>query len=78
MTVSCNAPEKYEKFRVKQVSYASGTAATIECNAGEDVAVEARIPGSNEACLLPSVWSNVGTIEGSKWLHLFVNTGGDN
>ena len=76
VNVSCNAPEKYEKFRIKQVNYVSGTAATIESNAGDDVAVEARIPGSNEACLLPSVWSNAATIEGSKWLHLFVDTEG--
>ena len=45
---------------------------TISIPAGADVALSVRTPGSNDARVLPSRWSDVATIKASEWIYLNV------
>lgn len=45
---------------------------TISIPAGADVALSVRTPGSNDARVLPSGWSDVATIKASEWIYLNV------
>ena len=76
VTITCTNPSKYWGIRVAGEDYpmyqSENGVFTVSVPVGEDVTVEARLPGSDAEKLLPSLWSVVGTIPASQWFSFSV------
>ena len=74
VTITCSNPGKYWGIRVAGEVYPMNESGvfTVSVPVGTDVKVEARLPGSDEEQLLPSLWCEVGTIPASQWLSFSV------
>lgn len=74
VTITCSNPSKYWGIRVADTVYPMNESGvfTVSVPAGTDVKVETRLPGSDADRLLPSLWSEVGTIPASQWLSFSV------
>ena len=76
VTITCSNPSKYWGIRVAGEDYpmyqSENGVFTVSVHVGTDATVEARLPGSDEEKLLPSLWSEVGTIPASQWLSFSV------
>lgn len=76
VTITCSNPGKYWGIRVAGEDYpmyqSENGVFTVSVHVGTDATVEARLRGSDEERLLPSLWSEVGTIPASQWLSFSV------